>query len=57
MSTMMRRSHVIVEWLISHGPGVQIGSAASHLFEAAELAAFSVAWMEKRFGERVTPTP
>lgn len=32
------------------GRTVQIGSATSHLFEAPELVAFAVAWMEQRFG-------
>lgn len=34
------------------GKAVQVGGAASHLFEAVELLAFAVAWMEARFGER-----
>jgi len=32
------------------GRTVQIGCAISHLFEAPELVAFAVAWMEQRFG-------
>lgn len=43
---------VIVQDALAAGIGVRghVGHAESHLFPAAELTAFAVAWLEARFG-------
>ena len=50
---------VIAHAALNAGTGVRghVGQAESHLFEARELTAFSVRWMEQRFGEQAAHRP
>ncbi|WP_078875062.1 aminoglycoside 3-N-acetyltransferase [Streptomyces sp. NRRL F-5053] len=50
---------VIARDALDHGTGLsgRVGAAPCHLFEAGELVAFGVKWIERRFGRAPAPVP